>query len=272
MTSQLTTDECRQVSEASRRPECCRLQRSDELFRHFGRDQFLACSHTLKNRDQIIQLNGFCQIAIHSSGQAALSVSAHRVSGERDDWNMAPRRVLLLSNLLRGFKPVHAGHFTVHQNQVKRFFAAPLERVAAALSDSGLMASLFEESQDQPLVHGVVLRDENVQWRSLFSDRVSCNRTRKILWTFVCVKNAYEHFAKLQAVKRLAQVTSNPQFFASDAISPLSSRGEYYNPNVIERAVLPKSFYQAKAVHLWHVRIGQDTAFRQGCRSLCPER
>ena len=82
-------------------------------------------SQTLKQRLELMPLEGLRQVIVHAGGEAAQTILGEGVGGEGDDaWPSAWRQPESdgrdeISNLACCLDAVHDGHVHVHQNEVE---------------------------------------------------------------------------------------------------------------------------------------------------------
>ncbi len=60
-------------------------------------------------------------------------------------------------------KPIHFGHLYVHQDQVEVLIRERFHRFAPIGRDGDAMSPLLKQPRRQPLVHGIVFRNQHVQ-------------------------------------------------------------------------------------------------------------
>ncbi len=128
-----------------------------------------------------------------------------------------PVAIFFLAHDARCLEAVHFGHLHVHEHQVEHIRFERFDGLAAVVGDGHAVASFFEQAGGEPLVHNVVLGDQNVQdFRgvALVLERIpgdERNRARLHLRA----KHASDGLAQFRLPNGLEQVGGNTQRFAS---------------------------------------------------------
>ncbi len=58
---------------------------------------------------------------------------------------------------------IHSGQHHVHQHEIERIIRDPLERLLAVVDHDGLTSELRKHRRRHPLVHGIVLDDQDAE-------------------------------------------------------------------------------------------------------------
>ena len=122
---------------------------------------------------QRVETDRLGQVIVHAGAKAALAVAGHGIRGHCDDVHVTHYAVLGLrqlgiANATRGFEAVHSGHLAVHQDHVVRDVLQRVESLLAVHDDVGAISELAELCQSDPLIHEIVLGQQQprpVRWR-----------------------------------------------------------------------------------------------------------
>jgi hypothetical protein len=128
--------------------------------------------YALYGRENILSLDRFGKVTIHSGLKTALQISSHRMCGHSDDWEMAARIALLLAYRHGCFKAVHHRHLHVHQYTVELLVFDHLEGLPAIDGRTDSMILLLKQSRGHQTVHRIVLDQKKAQvWVGFYSRR-----------------------------------------------------------------------------------------------------
>ncbi len=106
-----------------------------------------------------VPADGLRQVVVHAHGKAAVALGGHGRRGHGDDRSVV---VALPAADLRGrLVPVHPGHLAVHQHDVVGVAVQGLQGGDTVADDVGDVAQPLDEGGGHPLVHLVVLDDED---------------------------------------------------------------------------------------------------------------
>jgi hypothetical protein len=104
------------------------------------------------------------QIGVHTTGEAALHIALQRMSGERDNWQMASGRFLAIPNGSGGLKAIHVGHLDVHEHEIDLLPLQNRNGLAPIAGHQDRVATLLQHAQGESLVHDVVLGQQDPQF------------------------------------------------------------------------------------------------------------
>jgi hypothetical protein len=115
---------------------------------------------------EFLSPDGFRKISIHSRREETFAVAFHSVRGKGDDWSVKPRLFFTLWQLTGGFESIHFGHLHIHQDQIVSSLFEGARSLASVGNNLDGVPTLLEETCHEPLVHCVVLSDQDAE-RSL---------------------------------------------------------------------------------------------------------
>ena len=123
---------------------------------------------TLDELEQILRLDGFREIPIHSGGQAARLIPRHRMRGQRDDGEMAPRQSFPAANDGGALEAIHHRHLDVHEHTAEAVglgLVQHRERLPAVVRHQHRVPALLEQPPGDDLVDAIVLDEKNASGR-----------------------------------------------------------------------------------------------------------
>ena len=220
------------------------------LFRHAARqpvDDFQEIGHA----------NRLGQVTVHPRRQAGLPVALQRTGGDGGNRKMAARLLLERTYGRRGLEPVHLRHVDVEERDVERAVAGGGDRLAPVGHQSDLVAEPAEDAQHEPLVHLVVLRDEDLE-RPAAGDRGESLRVRAR--TGRRHQHVQYRVQQVGGVYRLDDVGEVPEVVTPRRLGGMAAGREHHQ--YVGRSVrnLPDLLYELEAVEAGHAHVEEGKA------------
>jgi hypothetical protein len=119
-------------------------------------------------RGDFVHLHGLRNVIVHACGNAKFAVTLHGIRRGRDDSGLAVRGKHL-ADLPRGLVAVHVRHLHIHQHKIIMAALQRDDRRETVRDGVRAVAEPSEETQRDLLVHGVVLRQQDIE-RDLVAD------------------------------------------------------------------------------------------------------
>ena len=125
-----------------------------------------------QRRAHLLRGERLCHVIVHPRGETVLAVALDRARGQRDDWDMAIRRRLLLADRRGRLEPVHLGHLAIHENEAELAIGVALERLLAVGRGNHVAAETFQHADCDFEIDQIVLDEQDrcagnaVRWRS----------------------------------------------------------------------------------------------------------
>src|ERR1700728_3755684 len=161
-----------------------------------------------------------------------------------------PRPALLLcADGLDGLDAVHHWHLYIHQYQIDIFALQGVYRLAAVLRDDHGVAALFEESDRQLSIYGVVLGEKYLHLLSRRLRRPSVRPARQFRRSGF--RDRCEHSVeKLGRLYRFRQMTADPKFAAARRFALPDAGAQDQDRDTSEIGAPPDRLAQLEPVHV----------------------
>ena len=112
---------------------------------------------------ELIDIERFRDVFVHSCGKAFLPVAFHSMSGHGYYRDVSRILFFMLADQPRRFKTIKHRHLDVHQNQIKGVTAKGFHSLLAVGRNDHNMAVLLQDSHDNFLVNQIVLREKDAE-------------------------------------------------------------------------------------------------------------
>ena len=108
-------------------------------------------------------LHRFDHIIVHACGQTSFPITLHGMCGHGNDRHTGAAVLLVLPNGCSGLKAIHLWHLHIHKYQVKALVQEGIKSLLPIAHGHHSMAPFLQQAYGQPLVHRVVLGQQDVQ-------------------------------------------------------------------------------------------------------------
>jgi hypothetical protein len=109
---------------------------------------------------QLVEVDGFAEVIVHTGGQAVLAVFAGGVGRYRDDNGLC---AFVSTDEACGFEAVHFGHLDIHEYEVVAILLELFEDFFSIGGHAWIITHFIEDDEGQLLVDGVVLGQEDAE-------------------------------------------------------------------------------------------------------------
>ena len=151
--------------------------------------------------EQILRVDRFRDVAVHTNSQTTLFVAFHGMGGQRNDGRVSATRFFFLAYQSGRFKTTHLRHLYIHQNHVEGLFLHRFQRYQSILRQHHCVAPFLQQPRNQPLVHNIVFGHKDRERLQLFPNGMSSHQRSNLGLRQIRSQNVEQNITQLQPVE-----------------------------------------------------------------------